>query len=57
MIQIGNKGVGAIEHLKKGVAFVYHLGKLVWSKIRSCYASGAWRNDYPWTNDDCWKNG
>lgn len=57
MIYIGDKTIGDIEHLQQGIAFVYHLDKLVWSKVRSCYASGVWRNDYPWTNDDCWNNG
>ena len=58
MIQINSEtSVSAIYHLRRGIAAVYHMGKLVWEGIRSCYSSGAWRNDKPWTNDDCWKNG
>ena len=29
----------------------------IWSLIRSCFGSGYWRNDRPWSNTDGWNNG
>ena len=40
----------AIQELWKGT-------RLIWQSIRSCFGSGAWRNDKPWLNDEGWKNG
>lgn len=29
---------------------------LIWSIIGSCFGSGFWRNDQPWSNDEGYKN-
>jgi hypothetical protein len=47
----------AINHLGKAIGSVYHLGKLVWEYITSCFGYGCWLNDYPWDNNDAWNNG
>lgn len=35
---------------------VYVGGELVWSLANSCFGSGAWNNDLPWSNTDGWEN-
>ncbi len=30
--------------------------RIIWQAITSCFGAGFWRNDYPWKNEDCWKN-
>lgn len=30
---------------------------LLWELVHSCFGSGYWRNDLPWSNTDGWKNG
>ena len=30
---------------------------LVWELVHSCFGSGYWRNDMPWSNTDGWNNG
>ena len=40
----------------KPIAYVYFGIKLIWSAVSSCFGSGIWLNDKPWSNDDAWKN-
>lgn len=40
----------------KPIAYVYFGIKLIWSAVSSCFGSGMWLNDKPWSNDDVWKN-
>ena len=40
----------------KIISVIYLGGKLVWSAIRSCFGSGRWLNDRPWSNTEGWKN-
>jgi hypothetical protein len=42
---------------------VYFMNYLVWSNktngggdIASCYATGVWLDDYPWTDNTAWPN-
>lgn len=57
MLYNNNNEKTGIFHLGKAIQSVFHLGKLVWQAIRSCFGLGAWRNDLPWSNDDAWSNG
>lgn len=38
------------------VTEIYRGAQLVWEAINSCFGSGAWFNDKPWSNTDGWKN-
>ena len=38
------------------IAYVYRGIQLIWSAISSCFGSGMWLNNKPWSNDDAWKN-
>ena len=38
------------------VTEIYRGARLVWEAINSCFGSGAWFNDKPWSNADGWKN-
>ena len=40
----------------RAIAYVYLGTKLIWSAISSCFGSGMWLNDKPWSNEDAWKN-
>ena len=56
MINIGRKDVSQVTAWDKTVTKIYAGGKLVWEAIRSCFGSGAWLKERPWTNDNAWKN-
>lgn len=40
----------------KAISAVYHGAKLVWEAISSCFGSGYWINNRPWSNTDSWRN-
>lgn len=40
----------------KAVSAVYYGAKLVWEAISSCFGSGYWINNRPWSNTDAWRN-
>ena len=42
-------GTTVIEEVRRGL-------KLIWQSVRSCFGSGAWRNDKPWIDNEAWKN-
>ena len=41
---------------RRAIAAVYHGAKVVWEAVSSCFGSGFWQNDKPWSNDDAWQN-
>lgn len=55
MISVGNKEVTAIRVGERVVATVYIGARLVWQAIRSCFGTGFWRGDKPWSRTDGWK--
>ena len=50
MLYVKGKYIEAINHLGKGIAEVYHLGKVVWANI----ISGTWVRPKPWTRSNPW---
>lgn len=40
----------------KTISAVYYGAKLVWEAISSCFGSGYWINNRPWSNTDSWRN-
>ena len=40
----------------KAITAVYKGAKLVWEAISSCFGSGYWINNRPWSNTDSWRN-
>lgn len=30
--------------------------KLIWERVRSCYGTGIWLEQRPWTDNDLWKD-
>lgn len=56
MIVKNGKELSALYKGTKVISYVYKGSKLVWQAITSCFGAGYWRNDYPWKNEDCWKN-
>lgn len=51
-----NLNTQAIYTDDKSIIKVYQGETLIWESARSCYGSGAWKNDRPWLNDDRWSN-
>lgn len=51
-----DKEISAIYYKDKVIAAIYKGGKLLWEAIKSCFGKGLWLNDYPWDNQDAWKN-
>lgn len=56
MIIKNGKELSALYRGTKVISYVYQGSRLVWQAITSCFGAGYWRNDYPWKNEDCWKN-
>ena len=56
MITKGTKVIGSVAYGTKVIQAVYRGLKLVWQSVRSCFGSGAWINEKPWSNDEGWKN-
>lgn len=56
MIYANHREIYSIFMQNKAVQAVYFGVHLVWQAIRSCFGAGYWHNDYPWKNEDCWKN-
>lgn len=38
----------------KAISAVYHGAKLVWEALRSCFGSGYWQQNLPWTDKQGW---
>jgi len=59
-IYIQNKPVAHIYYHKIPILEVYIGDKQVWPgyilEVPSCYASGYWQDQYPWTEDTPWKD-
>ena len=51
----GKEGIQVFKG-KRPISAIYKGAKLVWQAIRTCFGSGAWRNDKPWINDEGWRN-
>lgn len=51
-----NKEISSINYGSRAIAAVYQGARLVWEAIRSCFGKGFWINEYPWSNEDGWKN-
>ena len=55
------KGTSEIIEISRGsldMFEVYHGKRLVWriATSGSCYGSGYWINERPWSNTDAWRN-
>lgn len=57
MIYKNGKELSARYLGTKAIEAVYKGAVLIWQAISSCFGSGFWINDRPWTNTDAWSNG
>lgn len=55
MLHKGDKEITALYVGKRAITAVYAGSRLVWSAISSCFGSGFWRGDKPWSRTDGWK--
>lgn len=56
MIFFGDKEITLVQLGNKVITQIYLGAKLVWEAIRSCFGSGFWKNETPWSNTEGWKN-
>jgi len=56
MLFYKNKEIINILHENKPIQTIYHLSKIVWQAVRSCFGAGYWNNDKPWSNEEGWTN-
>ena len=56
MIEKGTRDIIEIEHGRQDVLEVYYGKRFVWGMAGSCYGSGYWINEKPWSNTDGWRN-
>lgn len=55
MIHIGDKEISSVSVGSRVVSVIYHGAVLVWQAVRSCFGSGCWNDDKPWSDDEGWK--
>lgn len=46
-----------VRHNGNTIAYICHMGQVIWRAVRSCFGSGGWNNDAGWDNDEGWNNG
>lgn len=56
MININFHDITLIYHETLPISYLYKGTLLLWEAVSSCFGSGYWRNDLPWSNEDAWKN-
>lgn len=56
MLYKNGKEITAVYIGQKAVASIYRGAALVWQAIRSCFGSGWWSEEKPWTDGDAWKD-
>ena len=56
MIYKDGKSAIAVYKGQRALSFIYRGARLVWQAISSCFGAGYWINEYPWSNQDGWKN-
>ena len=55
MIVKGKAEMSARYYGAKAVSAVYYGAKVVWEAVSSCFGSGMWLGDRPWSGVDGWK--
>lgn len=55
MIKKGLKDITGVYIGQRAISAVYVGARLVWSAISSCFGSGFWRGDKPWSQTDGWR--
>lgn len=59
MIQINSQTISSVRHGSDSISRIENNRTLLWalsSLIQSCYASGKWLDNYPWTDNTSWKD-
>ena len=55
MLHAGGKEITGAYIGRLALSAVYAGAKLVWSAVSSCFGSGFWRGDKPWSRTDGWR--
>ncbi len=56
MIYKGRRDIIEISRGSLDIFEVYYGKRLVWRIASSCYGTGHWINERPWSNTDAWRN-
>lgn len=56
MIIYKGKKLSLLSYMGRLVGKVFYMGRLVYESISSCFGSGVWLNQKPWSNEDIWRN-
>ena len=54
MIFIKQSDIKLVKHGNLDVNQIFNKQLLLWSSIQSCFGSGTWLDNYPWTDNDIW---
>lgn len=55
-IYTNNKEFTALYYGTRIIKVVFKGTQIIWQAIKSCFGAGYWNTEYPWDNDDAWKN-
>jgi len=59
MIQINNQTITSIKQGDNSISRIENNKIVLWmigNLINSCYVSGKWLDNYPWTDNTSWKD-
>ena len=54
MIFIKQSDIKLVKHGNLDVNQIFNKQLLLWSSIQSCFGSGTWLDNYPWSDNDIW---
>jgi len=52
---IDKKEITQVIARQRVITEIWHGAELIWQAIRSCFGSGMWIPDKPWTYNEGWK--
>lgn len=55
MIHYNGKEISAAYIGRRALSAIYAGSRLVWTAISSCFGSGFWRGEKPWSRQDGWR--
>lgn len=55
MLNSGGKEITGVHIGKRALSAIYVGTRMVWSAISSCFGSGYWHGNKPWSRTDGWR--
>ncbi len=53
---IDKKEITQVTANRRIISEIWHGAELIWQAIRSCFGSGMWISEKPWTYNEGWRS-